>query len=119
LKDEYQALHITSESIEAKLRFLQTENQDLVARWLRYKNREANVLNSENDSDRIKQEETLSSAIKDALSENRTVSGKTVQAPPNADRTLENESSTAAPVVTGTPTLKQRFADFFLRQTKL
>lgn len=112
LKDEYQALHITSESIEQKLRHLQVENQDLVERWLRYKNRDANVLNTENDSERKKKEDNLSSAIKDALNENRTVGGKTVsQAPPATKTTSESEN---APQQTGPPTFKQKFTNFFL-----
>ena len=49
LKDEYQALLITSEAVEEKLRQCQLENQTLVERWLHFKDDQAKKLNKEND----------------------------------------------------------------------
>ena len=49
LKDEYQALQITSESVDDKLRKCQLENQTLVERLLQFKDNQAKNLNTEND----------------------------------------------------------------------
>ena len=49
LKDEYEALQITSDAVEEKLRRCQVENQTLIERWLHFKDKEAKAINQEND----------------------------------------------------------------------
>nr|XP_014343630.1 PREDICTED: autophagy-related protein 16-1 [Latimeria chalumnae] len=51
LKDEYDALQITFNALEAKLRKTEEDNRELVSRWMAEKAQEANRLNAENEKD--------------------------------------------------------------------
>ncbi|XP_068136801.1 autophagy-related protein 16-1 isoform X6 [Hyperolius riggenbachi] len=51
LKDEYDALQITFNALEEKLRKTAEDNQELVTRWMAEKAQEANRLNAENEKD--------------------------------------------------------------------
>ena len=51
LKDEYDALQITFNALEEKLRKTTEDNQELVSRWMAEKAQEANRLNAENEKD--------------------------------------------------------------------
>ncbi|XP_076682427.1 autophagy-related 16 isoform X4 [Andrena cerasifolii] len=50
LKDEYQALQLAFTSLEEKLRKAQEENRQLVERLIKYKTRDAEKVNEENDN---------------------------------------------------------------------
>uniref|UniRef100_F6ZTE1 Autophagy-related protein 16-1 n=1 Tax=Ciona intestinalis TaxID=7719 RepID=F6ZTE1_CIOIN len=70
LKDEYQALHITYESVDGKLRQCQMDNRDLVERWLKFKHKEAESLNSENDNFKRKSDRKVTAGLQEGAVEN-------------------------------------------------
>ncbi|PIO27010.1 hypothetical protein AB205_0205120, partial [Aquarana catesbeiana] len=75
LKDEYDALQITFNALEEKLRKTTEDNQELVTRWMAEKAQEANRLNAENEKD------TKDDDI-EVLNDNADVSGDAAAAPP-------------------------------------
>ncbi|KAJ8979204.1 hypothetical protein NQ317_016839 [Molorchus minor] len=50
LRDEHQALHLAFSSLEEKLRKVQDENRQLVERLIKYKAKDADRMNEENDN---------------------------------------------------------------------
>ena len=54
---------------ELSLRRLQEDNQELVARWMQQKLRDADVLNAENESERRKKQEKIRAELEVAASE--------------------------------------------------
>ncbi|XP_069069869.1 autophagy-related protein 16-1 isoform X3 [Pleurodeles waltl] len=69
LKDEYDALQITFNALEEKLRKTTEDNQELVARWMAEKAQEANRLNAENEKDVKKQQTRLQNELAEAAKE--------------------------------------------------
>eukprot|EP00800_Vazella_pourtalesii_P004558 TRINITY_DN1526_c0_g1_i2.p1 TRINITY_DN1526_c0_g1~~TRINITY_DN1526_c0_g1_i2.p1 ORF type:complete len:337 (+),score=101.73 TRINITY_DN1526_c0_g1_i2:1290-2300(+) len=51
MNDEYQALQMTCTSLEDKLRQLQKDNQDLITRWMDVKSRDADRINTMNETE--------------------------------------------------------------------
>ncbi|XP_078483492.1 autophagy-related protein 16-1 [Ciona intestinalis] len=109
LKDEYQALHMTYESVDGKLRQCQMDNRDLVERWLKFKHKEAESLNSENDNFKRKSDKKVTPGLQEGAVEN------TQQARKGSDAsTSSNEIHSASP-----PTFKQKISEFFGVSKKL
>ncbi|XP_057206752.1 autophagy-related protein 16-1 isoform X1 [Triplophysa rosa] len=69
LKDEYDALQITFNALEEKLRKTTDDNQELVTRWMAEKAQEANKLNAENEKDSRRRQAKLQKELADAAKE--------------------------------------------------
>ncbi|XP_064418482.1 autophagy-related protein 16-1 isoform X2 [Latimeria chalumnae] len=69
LKDEYDALQITFNALEAKLRKTEEDNRELVSRWMAEKAQEANRLNAENEKDCRRRQAKLQKELADAAKE--------------------------------------------------
>ncbi|XP_066565817.1 autophagy-related protein 16-1 isoform X2 [Amia ocellicauda] len=69
LKDEYDALQITFNALEDKLRRTTEENQELISRWMAEKAQEANRLNAENEKDCRRRQAKLQKDLADAAKE--------------------------------------------------
>ncbi|KAM9317428.1 autophagy-related protein 16-1 [Gastrophryne carolinensis] len=69
LKDEYDALQITFNALEEKLRKTTEDNQELVTRWMAEKAQEANRLNAENEKDTKRRQAKLQKELADAAKE--------------------------------------------------
>ncbi|XP_029473280.1 autophagy-related protein 16-1 isoform X3 [Rhinatrema bivittatum] len=69
LKDEYDALQITFNALEEKLRKTTEDNQELVSRWMAEKAQEANRLNAENEKDSKRQQARLQKELAEAAKE--------------------------------------------------
>ncbi|KAK2581472.1 hypothetical protein KPH14_005138 [Odynerus spinipes] len=74
LKDEHQALQIAFESLEKKLRKAQEENRQLIERLKKYKERDAEKLNEENDNFLKKRQAKVQKELEDAARDTRPVS---------------------------------------------
>ncbi|XP_071999368.1 autophagy-related protein 16-1 isoform X1 [Engystomops pustulosus] len=73
LKDEYDALQITFNALEEKLRKTTEDNQELVTRWMAEKAQEANRLNAENEKDSKRRQARLQKELAEAAKEPVTV----------------------------------------------
>ncbi|KAM3931692.1 autophagy-related protein 16-1 isoform 2-T2 [Leptodactylus fuscus] len=73
LKDEYDALQITFNALEEKLRKTTEDNQELVSRWMAEKAQEANRLNAENEKDSKRRQARLQKELAEAAKEPVTV----------------------------------------------
>ncbi|XP_070802598.1 autophagy-related protein 16-1 isoform X4 [Pituophis catenifer annectens] len=69
LKDEYDALQITFNALEEKLRKTTEDNQELVTRWMAEKAQEANRLNAENEKDLRRRQARLQKELAEAAKE--------------------------------------------------
>ncbi|XP_032553400.1 autophagy-related protein 16-1 isoform X7 [Chiroxiphia lanceolata] len=69
LKDEYDALQITFNALEEKLRKTTEDNQELVSRWMAEKAQEANRLNAENEKDSRRRQARLQKELAEAAKE--------------------------------------------------
>lgn len=69
LKDEYDALQITFNALEEKLRKTTEDNQELVTRWMAEKAQEANRLNAENEKDTKRRQARLQKELAEAAKE--------------------------------------------------
>nr|XP_034989282.1 autophagy-related protein 16-1 isoform X2 [Zootoca vivipara] len=69
LKDEYDALQITFNALEEKLRKTTEDNQELVTRWMAEKAQEANRLNAENEKDSRRRQAKLQKELAEAAKE--------------------------------------------------
>ncbi|XP_069583870.1 autophagy-related protein 16-1 isoform X1 [Ranitomeya imitator] len=69
LKDEYDALQITFNALEEKLRKTTEDNQELVTRWMAEKALEANRLNAENEKDSKRRQARLQKELAEAAKE--------------------------------------------------
>ncbi|XP_075057849.1 autophagy-related protein 16-1 isoform X4 [Mixophyes fleayi] len=69
LKDEYDALQITFNALEGKLRKTTEDNQELVTRWMAEKALEANRLNAENEKDSKRRQARLQKELAEAAKE--------------------------------------------------
>ncbi|KAM4042224.1 autophagy-related protein 16-1 isoform 3-T3 [Anomaloglossus baeobatrachus] len=69
LKDEYDALQITFNALEEKLRRTTEDNQELVTRWMAEKAQEANRLNAENEKDSKRRQARLQKELAEAAKE--------------------------------------------------
>ncbi|XP_063771790.1 autophagy-related protein 16-1 isoform X3 [Pseudophryne corroboree] len=69
LKDEYDALQITFNALEGKLRKTTEDNQELVTRWMAEKAQEANRLNAENEKDSKRRQARLQKELAEAAKE--------------------------------------------------
>ncbi|XP_044145023.1 autophagy-related protein 16-1 isoform X3 [Bufo gargarizans] len=69
LKDEYDALQITFNALEEKLRKTTEDNQELVTRWMAEKALEANRLNAENEKDTKRRQAKLQKELAEAAKE--------------------------------------------------
>ncbi|XP_043926519.1 autophagy-related protein 16-1 isoform X2 [Protopterus annectens] len=69
LKDEYDALQITFNVLEEKLRKTTEDNQELVTRWMAEKAQEANRLNAENEKDSKRRQAKLQKDLAEAAKE--------------------------------------------------
>ncbi|XP_077147174.1 autophagy-related protein 16-1 isoform X3 [Ranitomeya variabilis] len=69
LKDEYDALQITFNALEEKLRKTTEDNQELVTRWMAEKSLEANRLNAENEKDSKRRQARLQKELAEAAKE--------------------------------------------------
>lgn len=69
LKDEYDALQITFNALEEKLRKTTEDNQELVSRWMAEKAQEANRLNAENEKDTKRRQARLQKELAEAAKE--------------------------------------------------
>ena len=74
LKDEYQALQLAFTSLEEKLRKAQEENRQLVERLIKYKTRDAEKVNEENDNFLKKKQAKMQKELEDAARDTRSVS---------------------------------------------
>ena len=63
------ALHLVYAALEERHRILQTDNADLVSRWMDAKLQIAEYMNSENDLFRKRKEEKLQQELKRAADE--------------------------------------------------
>lgn len=69
LRDEHDALQITFNALEVKLRKTTDDNQELVTRWMAEKAQEANRLNAENEKDCRRRQAKLQKELADAAKE--------------------------------------------------
>ncbi|KAM7364247.1 autophagy-related 16 isoform 4-T4 [Cochliomyia hominivorax] len=69
LKDEYTALQLAFSALEDKLRGVQDENRCLLERLMRYKSKDADKLNEENESFLRKRSDKLKRDLEDAVRE--------------------------------------------------
>jgi len=67
--DESQALQLAYTYLEKDLQRMKQDNQDLVARWMQQKSRDADIMNAENDTFVKKKEEEVKQALKVAAEE--------------------------------------------------
>nr|XP_012144112.1 PREDICTED: autophagy-related protein 16-1-like isoform X3 [Megachile rotundata] len=74
LKDEHQALQLAFASLEEKLRKVQEENRQLVERLIKYKTRDAEKVNEENDNFLKKRQAKVQKELEDAARDTRPVS---------------------------------------------
>ncbi|XP_017881300.1 autophagy-related protein 16-1 isoform X2 [Ceratina calcarata] len=74
LKDEHQALQLAFASLEEKLRKAQEENRLLVERLIKYKTRDAEKVNEENDNFLKKRQAKVQRELEDAARDTRPVS---------------------------------------------
>nr|XP_012230805.1 PREDICTED: autophagy-related protein 16-1 isoform X2 [Linepithema humile] len=74
LKDEHQALQLAFASLEEKLRKTQEENRQLIERLIKYKARDAEKMNEENDNFLRKRQAKLQKELEDAARDTRPVS---------------------------------------------
>ncbi|KAG7211650.1 hypothetical protein KM043_010903 [Ampulex compressa] len=74
LKDEHQALQLAFASLEEKLRKAQEENRQLVERLIKYKARDAEKMNEENDNFLKKRQAKVQKELEDAARDTRPVS---------------------------------------------
>ncbi|XP_014225629.1 autophagy-related protein 16-1 isoform X2 [Trichogramma pretiosum] len=88
LKDEHQALQLAFASLEEKLRKAQEENRQLVDRLIKYKSKDAEKMNEENDNFLKKRQAKMQKELEDAARDTRTAS-------PDRGGTLEG----TAPVI--------------------
>ncbi|KZC09392.1 Autophagy-related protein 16-1 [Dufourea novaeangliae] len=74
LKDEHQALQLAFASLEEKLRKAQEENRQLVERLIKYKTRDAEKVNEENDNFLKKRQAKMQKELEDAARDTQPVS---------------------------------------------
>ncbi|PNF43641.1 hypothetical protein B7P43_G00690 [Cryptotermes secundus] len=74
LKDEHQALHLAFVSLEEKLRKAQDENRSLVERLIRYKSKDADKMNEENENFVRKKQAKLQKELEEAAKDTRAIS---------------------------------------------
>ncbi|XP_043470021.1 autophagy-related protein 16-1-like isoform X2 [Leptopilina heterotoma] len=74
LKDEHQALQLAFASLEEKLRKAQEENRQLVERLIKYKAKDADKMNEENDNFLKKRQAKMQKELEDAARDTRPVS---------------------------------------------
>ncbi|XP_076659660.1 autophagy-related 16 isoform X2 [Halictus rubicundus] len=74
LKDEHQALQLAFASLEEKLRKAQEENRQLIERLIKYKTRDAEKVNEENDNFLKKRQAKVQKELEDAARDTRPVS---------------------------------------------
>ncbi|XP_011865476.1 PREDICTED: autophagy-related protein 16-1 isoform X2 [Vollenhovia emeryi] len=74
LKDEHQALQLAFASLEEKLRKTQEENRQLIERLIKYKARDAEKMNEENDNFLRKRQAKMQKELEDAARDTRPVS---------------------------------------------
>ncbi|XP_066591198.1 autophagy-related protein 16-1 isoform X4 [Prorops nasuta] len=74
LKDEHQALQLAFASLEEKLRKAQEENRQLVERLIKYKARDADKMNEENDNFLKKRQAKMQKELEDAARDTRPIS---------------------------------------------
>ncbi|XP_060802098.1 autophagy-related protein 16-1 isoform X4 [Amyelois transitella] len=75
LRDEHQALQIAFASIEEKLRKAQDENRSLVDRLIKYKAKDADKMNEENDNFVKKKSDKVRKELEEAARESRGSGG--------------------------------------------
>ncbi|KAM8953525.1 autophagy-related protein 16-1 isoform 2-T2 [Pelodytes ibericus] len=97
LKDEYDALQITFNALEEKLRKTTEENVELVTRWMAEKAQEANRLNAENEKDTKRRQDKLQRELAEAAKEPLAVEqdDDIEVLPDNADPTGDNVAAQA------------------------
>lgn len=71
LRDEHQALQLAFSSLEEKLRTLQDENRQLVERLIKYKSKDADKMNEENDNFLKRRYAKMQKDIEEACKETR------------------------------------------------
>ncbi|XP_043268999.1 autophagy-related protein 16-1 [Venturia canescens] len=74
LRDEHQALQLAFAALEEKLRKAQEENRQLVERLIKYKAKDADKMNEENDNFLKKRQAKVQKDLEDAAKDTRTVS---------------------------------------------
>ncbi|KAK1134575.1 hypothetical protein K0M31_007357 [Melipona bicolor] len=74
LKDEHQALQLAFASLEEKLRKVQEENRQLIERLIKYKTRDAEKVNEENDNFLKKRQAKMQKELEDAARDTRPIS---------------------------------------------
>ncbi|XP_069689007.1 autophagy-related protein 16-like isoform X2 [Periplaneta americana] len=74
LKDEHQALQLAFASLEEKLRKAQDENRSLVDRLIRYKSKDADKMNEENENFVRKKQAKLQKELEEAAKDTRAIS---------------------------------------------
>ncbi|XP_043251614.1 autophagy-related protein 16-1 [Colletes gigas] len=74
LKDEHQALQLAFTSLEEKLRKMQDENRQLIERFIKYKTRDAEKVNIENDNFLKMRHARMQKELEDAARDTRPVS---------------------------------------------
>ena len=95
LKDEYDALQITFNALEEKLRKTTEDNQELVSRWMAEKAQEANRLNAENEKDSRRRQARLQKELAEAAKEPLPVEPRDDDIEVLADETSDTAEETS------------------------
>lgn len=94
LRDEYQALQLAFNSLEEKLRKIQEENGQLLDRIIKYKARDAEKMNEENDNFLKKKYAKMQKDLEDACKDARQLSAdEDVFTQPPAQSTLPSKAN--------------------------
>ncbi|CAN0342646.1 unnamed protein product [Lampetra planeri] len=73
VKDEYEALQMACTALESRLRRVEEDNRELVARWMAEKAIEADRVNTENEKDTRRRQEKLRKELAEAAQEHVNV----------------------------------------------
>lgn len=84
LRDEHTALQLAFSALEEKLRGVQDENRSLLDRLMKYKSKDADKLNEENESFLKKRSDKLRRDLEDAVRETRNSTSPNDMAPDSA-----------------------------------
>ncbi|XP_044261809.1 autophagy-related protein 16-1 isoform X3 [Tribolium madens] len=79
LRDEHQALHLAFTCLEDKMRKLQDENRQLLDRFMKYKTKDADRMNEENENFLKKRFAKMQKEIEEACRDTRGVSPEELQ----------------------------------------
>nr|XP_041632375.1 autophagy-related protein 16 isoform X5 [Drosophila kikkawai] len=99
--DEHTALQLAFSSLEDKMRGVQDENRCLLERLMRYKSKDADKLNEENESIIRKRSAKLKRDLEDAVREPSSSSGNVPASPSPGAASLQRNSTSPAQFIGG------------------